>query len=161
MSEVSFPHRPVLYKETIQYLVPSSPKHYLDCTAGAGGHSEGILIESAPSGELPALDLDPLAIELTRQRLSPFGNRAHVMQASYLQSAEILQKIGWQGVDGIVMDLGVSSMQLDQSERGFSFRHPPIWLTTWKKRIWRTSSGAMAKNAIPGASRGQFLKPDP
>ena len=123
MSEVSFPHRPVLYKETIQYLVPSSPKHYLDCTAGAGGHSEGILIESAPSGELLALDLDPLAIELTRQRLSPFGNRAHVMQASYLQSAEILQMIGRQGVDGIVMDLGVSSMQLDQSERGFSFRH--------------------------------------
>jgi len=59
VSEVSFPHRPVLYKETIQYLVPSSPKHYLDCTAGAGGHSEGILIESAPSGELLALDLDP------------------------------------------------------------------------------------------------------
>lgn len=123
MSEDPFPHRPVLYKETIQYLVPSSPKRYLDCTAGAGGHSEGILTESAPSGELLALDLDPLAIELTRQRLSPFGNRAHVMQASYLQSAEILQKIGWQGVDGIVMDLGVSSMQLDQSERGFSFRH--------------------------------------
>lgn len=122
MSEDPFPHRPVLYKETIQYLVPSSPKRYLDCTAGAGGHAEGILIESAPSGELLALDLDPMAIELTRQRLSPFGNRAHVMQASYLQSAEILQMIGWQGVDGIVMDLGVSSMQLDQSERGFSFR---------------------------------------
>jgi len=123
VSEVLFPHRPVLYKETIQYLAPSSPKKYLDCTAGAGGHSEGILTESSPDGELLALDLDPLAVELTRQRLSPFGHRAQVIQTSYLQSAEILQKYGWQGVDGIVMDLGVSSMQLDQSERGFSFRH--------------------------------------
>ena len=123
MSEAPFPHRPVLYKETIQYLAPSSPKRYLDCTAGAGGHSEGILTESSPDGELLALDLDPLAMELTRQRLNPFGKRARVMHASYLQSAEILQSIGWQGVDGIVMDLGVSSMQLDQSERGFSFRH--------------------------------------
>ena len=123
MSEVTFPHRPVLYKETIQYLAPSSPKRYLDCTAGAGGHSEGILTESSPDGELLALDLDPLAIELTRQRLSPFGKRACLMRATYLHSAELLQEIGWQGVDGIVMDLGVSSMQLDQSERGFSFRH--------------------------------------
>ena len=82
MSEATFPHRPVLYKETIQYLAPSSPKRYLDCTAGAGGHSEGILTESSPDGELLALDLDPLAIELTRQRLSPFGKRACVMHAT-------------------------------------------------------------------------------
>jgi 16S rRNA (cytosine1402-N4)-methyltransferase len=79
VSEDPFPHRPVLYKETIQYLAPSSPKRYLDCTAGAGGHSKGILTESAPSGELLALDLDPLAIQLTRQRLSPFGDRAQVV----------------------------------------------------------------------------------
>ena len=122
MSEATFPHRPVLYKETIQYLAPSSPKRYLDCTAGAGGHSEGILSASSPSGELLALDLDPQAIELTRQRLAPFGSRSNVAHASYLQSAEILRQLGWQGVDGIVMDLGVSSMQLDQNERGFSFR---------------------------------------
>ena len=117
------PHRPVLYKETIQYLAPSSPKRYLDCTAGAGGHSEGILTHCSPLGELLALDLDPQAIALTRQRLSPFGERARVVHASYLRSAEILRELGWTGVDGIVMDLGVSSMQLDQSERGFSFRH--------------------------------------
>jgi len=123
VSEAPFPHRPVLYKETIQYLAPSSPKRYLDCTAGAGGHSEGILTESSPDGELLALDLDPLAIELTRQSLHPFGKRARVMHATYLQSAGLLQEIGWQGVDGIVMALGVSSMQLDQSARGFSFRH--------------------------------------
>jgi len=123
VSEAPFPHRPVLYKETIQYLAPSSPKRYLDCTAGAGGHSEGILTESSPDGELLALDLDPQAIELPRQRLNPFGKRARVMHATYLQSAGLLQEIGWQGVDGIVMALGVSSMQLDQSERGFSFRH--------------------------------------
>lgn len=122
MTEATFSHRPVLYKEIIQYLAPSSPNRYLDCTAGAGGHSEGILTESSPLGELLALDLDPTAIELTRQRLSPFGSRAHVIHSSYLESADALRMLGWQGVDGIVMDLGVSSMQLDQSHRGFSFR---------------------------------------
>lgn len=123
MSEATFPHRPVLYQETIQYLAPISPKRYLDCTAGAGGHSEGILRECAPNGELLALDLDPQAIDLTRRRLSPFGSRAHVRHLSYLESANAVQQLGWHGVDGIVMDLGVSSMQLDQSQRGFSFRN--------------------------------------
>ena len=57
----SEPHRPVLYQETIEYLAPISPRSYLDCTAGAGGHSEGILQASSPDGKLIALDLDPLA----------------------------------------------------------------------------------------------------
>ena len=119
----SEPHRPVLYQETIEYLAPISPGSYLDCTAGAGGHSEGLLQASSPDGKLVALDIDPLAIELTRERLKPFGDRVIVIHGSYLDSAKILQRIGWGTVDGILMDLGVSSMQLDQQERGFSFRH--------------------------------------
>ena len=116
------PHRPVLYQETIEYLAPSSSGRYLDCTAGAGGHSFGILESSSPDGQLIAIDLDPIAIQLTTETLSPFGERATVVHDSYLNSARILQRKGWDKVDGIVLDLGVSSMQLDQVERGFSFR---------------------------------------
>lgn len=120
--ETGVPHRPVLYQEIIQYLAPFSPGRYLDCTAGAGGHSKGILEASAPDGQLVALDLDPDAVALARATLAPFGSRAIVKHASYTESAQILAEIGWQKVDGIVLDLGVSSMQLDQAERGFSFQ---------------------------------------
>lgn len=116
------PHRPVLYQETIQYLTAKHAKRFLDCTAGAGGHSEGLLRESSPDSELIALDLDPTAIALSQERLKPFGNRAKVIKASYLEAPQVLQSQGWNGVDGILMDLGVSSMQFDQAERGFSFR---------------------------------------
>lgn len=119
----STPHRPVLYQQTIEYLAPKSPGLYLDCTAGAGGHSEGILQASSPNGLLLAIDLDPLAISLTQSRLASFGERANVVQASYVEAAGILQRMGWNALDGILMDLGVSSMQLDQQARGFSFRY--------------------------------------
>lgn len=119
----SAPHRPVLYQQTIEYLAPKSTGLYLDCTAGAGGHSEGILLASSPDGKLLALDLDPLAISLTKQRLDVFGERVIIIQASYLNAARILQQLKWDAMDGILMDLGVSSMQLDQQERGFSFRY--------------------------------------
>ncbi|HZK17655.1 MAG TPA: 16S rRNA (cytosine(1402)-N(4))-methyltransferase RsmH [Anaerolineaceae bacterium] len=118
----SQPHRSVLYQETIEYLAPKSSGRYLDCTAGAGGHSYGILEASSPCGQLIAIDLDPTAIQLTSERLRPFGQRAIVVHDSYLNAARILQRKGWDKVDGILLDLGVSSMQLDQVERGFSFR---------------------------------------
>jgi len=117
------PHRPVLYQETIQYLTAKHAKRFLDCTAGAGGHSEGLLRESSADSELIALDLDSTAIALSQARLAPFGKRARIIQASYLQATEVLKAEGWDSVDGILMDLGVSSMQLDQAERGFSFRY--------------------------------------
>ncbi|HAE85778.1 MAG TPA: 16S rRNA (cytosine(1402)-N(4))-methyltransferase [Anaerolineaceae bacterium] len=120
--ETGAPHRPVLYQEIIQYLAPFSPGRYLDCTAGAGGHAKGILEASAPDGELVTLDVDPDAVVLARATLAPFGSRAIIKHASYTESAQILAEIGWQKVDGIVLDLGVSSMQLDTAERGFSFR---------------------------------------
>ncbi|MBC7121596.1 MAG: 16S rRNA (cytosine(1402)-N(4))-methyltransferase, partial [Candidatus Methanosuratus sp.] len=116
------PHRPVLYQEIIQYLAPFSPGCYLDCTAGAGGHAKGILEASAPDGQLVAVDIDPDAIALARATLAPFGPRAIVKHASYTECAQVLAELGWQGVDGIVLDLGVSSMQLDRADRGFSFQ---------------------------------------
>ncbi len=115
-------HRSVLYQETLKLLAPASPGLYLDCTAGAGGHSSGILETSAPGGKLLALDLDPRAVALTSDRLKAFGERATVRQGSYLHSGDFLQELGWAKVDGILLDLGVSSMQLDEADRGFSFR---------------------------------------
>ncbi len=116
------PHRPVLYQEIINSLAPVSPKHYLDCTAGAGGHTQGILEACCPHGQVLALDLDPTAIQLAKKATERFGKRVHIIHGSYLDAKEFVDDLGWTGVDGIVMDLGVSSMQLDQADRGFSFR---------------------------------------
>lgn len=121
-SAINPPHLPVLFQKILDLLSPSSPNHYLDCTAGAGGHSSGILKNSAPLGEVLSLDLDPDAIALSRKTLAEFGKRAHVVHGSYLDAQSYLEPLGWTKVAGIVMDLGVSSMQLDQAERGFSFR---------------------------------------
>lgn len=127
MSFCAAPHLPVLYKETIHALQPRAGGRYIDGTLGAGGHSAGILEASAPTGQVLAFDLDPQAIQIARVRLARFGARVHIVQASYIKMAEIAASLGWEAVDGIVLDLGVSSMQLDTAERGFSFlRDAPL-----------------------------------
>ncbi len=118
----SYPHRPVLYQEIILSLRPHSPGLYLDGTLGAGGHAWGILTASQPDGKLLGLDVDPQALAMARERLSTFGERAILVQASYVDLQTQLSRIGWKTVDGIVLDLGVSSMQIDTPERGFSFQ---------------------------------------
>lgn len=118
---VGSPHLPVLYKTIITALQPKSPGRYVDGTLGAGGHAAGILTESAPDGQLLGFDLDPQALAIARETLAPFGERAHIVQASYTTMKEAAAKRGWDAVDGIVLDFGVSSMQLDTPERGFSF----------------------------------------
>mgnify|MGYP000338631147 CR=1 FL=1 len=116
------PHIPVLYQDIIHALQPRSGCSYVDCTLGAGGHAQGILEASQPDGRLLGLDLDPQAISIARDRLTPFGERMRIERASYVELTNVLEKIGWIGVDGIVFDLGVSSMQFDTPERGFSFQ---------------------------------------
>lgn len=115
-------HRPVLYQEIIHSLSPHRGGHYVDATLGAGGHTRGILEASAPDGLLLGMDVDPQALELARNKLSVFGSRAILVRASYTSLAEQLAALDWQSVDGIVLDLGVSSMQLDTPQRGFSFQ---------------------------------------
>jgi len=116
------PHQSVLYHSIIQALRPHSQGRYVDATLGAGGHAAGILDASAPDGLLLGLDLDPAALELASQRLSVFGSRAALVQASYTTLAAQLARLGWEAIQGILIDLGVSSMQLDTPERGFSFQ---------------------------------------
>lgn len=117
-----YPHLPVLYHDIIHALRPCSPGYYVDVTVGAGGHAWGILEASSPDGCLLGLDLDPQALAIASQRLSVFGKRVELIQASYVTLRQQMERIGWQSADGIVFDLGLSSMQLDTPERGFSFQ---------------------------------------
>lgn len=122
MDSSSTPHRPVLYQEILSALLPHRAGRYVDLTVGAGGHAWGMLNASAPDGQLLGIDLDPLALQLAAQRLEPFAGRFTLVQASYTSLAEQLRRLAWDAVDGIVLDLGVSSMQLDIPARGFSFQ---------------------------------------
>jgi 16S rRNA (cytosine1402-N4)-methyltransferase len=115
------PHQPVLYQDIILALRPQQDGLYVDCTLGAGGHAFGILEGSSPNGKLLGLDVDPQAMELARERLAPFRSRAFLIQASYTSLQEKLIQLEWPPVNGVLLDLGVSSMQLDETSRGFSF----------------------------------------
>jgi 16S rRNA (cytosine1402-N4)-methyltransferase len=114
-------HRPVLYQEIIHALQPRRDDLYVDATVGAGGHAWGLLQASAPSGRLLGLDVDPQALELAKLKLAEFGERAVLVRASYTTLGEQLSALGWGAVNGILLDLGMSSMQVDTPERGFSF----------------------------------------
>ena len=115
------PHNPVLYKEIIHALQPHPGGRYVDGTLGAGGHARGIVEACAPDGQLLGLDVDPQALAIARKTLAPYENRVHLAQASYTSLSAQLKQLGWENVDGIVLDLGASSMQFDTPERGFSF----------------------------------------
>ncbi len=114
-------HIPVLYKEIIHALQPQRGGCYVDGTLGAGGHARGILEACAPDGLLLGLDVDPQALTLARETLAPYERRTYLVQASYTTLTKQLADLHWDAVDGIVLDLGASSMQFDNVERGFSF----------------------------------------
>jgi len=95
---------------------------YVDGTVGAGGHSWGILQASSPDGQLLGMDVDPQALELAGKKLAEFSGRWHLVQASYVTLRERLEELKWEKVDGVLLDLGLSSMQLDTASRGFSFQ---------------------------------------
>ena len=118
---MALPHQPVLYKEIIHALRLKRGGRYVDGTVGAGGHAFGMLEASAPDGQLLGLDVDPQALYHAHRKLAPFGERACLMQASYVTLRQQLDALGWDQVDGILLDLGASSMQFDTQERGFSF----------------------------------------
>ncbi len=114
-------HVPVLYNEVVTWLQPRSSGRYLDGTLGAGGHAHGLLEASAPDGRLLGLDRDDTAVRLASDRLAPFGARAVVRRASFREVRAVLKDLGWRGLDGALLDLGLSSNQLAEPDRGFSF----------------------------------------
>src|SRR5256714_1930736 len=115
------PHRPVLLQETLKFLAPERGGLFVDCTVGLGGHSEAILKSSTDTRVL-GMDIDTEALAYSRQRLASFGERFRAVHANFRAIAQALQEVNEREPNGILVDLGVSSLQFDSAERGFSFR---------------------------------------
>ena len=114
-------HISVLLNEAVDALAPKAGGRYLDGTVGMGGHSFAIMERTGGEGFLCGLDRDRQALELARIRLAPFGDRVHLVHTRYSEFEAALDGIGWDAVDGALIDIGVSSLQIDSAERGFSF----------------------------------------
>ncbi len=120
-------HQPVLLDEVLQYLRPDAGRSYVDGTLGEGGHAEAILERCLPGGRLLGIDRDPATLARAQARLSRFGDRVELIHGSYAEIPRYLESHDWTGVDGIVVDLGLNTLQLDDPQRGFSFaREGPL-----------------------------------
>jgi 16S rRNA (cytosine1402-N4)-methyltransferase len=119
---VSFIHATVMAEEAVRLLEPRPGAIYCDATLGGGGHAERILDASAPVGLLVGIDRDESALEAARVRLERFGARVTLAHGEFGDARAILERLGVAPVDGFLLDLGVSSPQLDRAERGFSFQ---------------------------------------
>ena len=120
MPEIEFSHRSVLLAECIEALAIRPDGIYVDGTAGGGGHSAAIA-SHLESGRLIAIDQDEAAIEAAGKRLAPFGERAVVVRSNFSELERVVHEQGYEQIDGLLLDLGVSSYQLDTAERGFSY----------------------------------------
>ncbi len=120
----NFPHIPVLLDEVLNGLQVRPGGSYIDGTVGAGGHSAAIMEQTGAGGRLLGLDVDPVALNIASERLSTFieSGQVRLVQSNFERLDEVAQSEGFEEVDGVLLDLGVSSMQLDTAERGFSFR---------------------------------------
>jgi 16S rRNA (cytosine1402-N4)-methyltransferase len=121
MGGMGAPHRPVLLRETIELLGAARGGLFVDGTLGLGGHSESIL-EASSEARVIGIDRDREALELARERLKQYGSRFRGVHANFRDIARIVEEAGEPDVRGVLVDLGVSSLQFDTGERGFSFR---------------------------------------
>ena len=115
-------HQPVMVAESVSNLAVREGGVYVDCTVGEGGHAAGILEQATPSGKLLGLDFDPGALDLASYRLTQYGAAVTLVQGSYAHLMELATSVGISQADGVFMDLGLSSYQLEASGRGFSFQ---------------------------------------
>jgi len=115
-------HQPVLAEEVMKMLAPRPGSLHVDCTVGGGGHTERILEAASPDGRVLGLDADPAAIARVGERLARFGDRLVLRQANFRSLGEVAPDAGFDAVDGILLDLGLSSFQLADTGRGFGFR---------------------------------------
>jgi 16S rRNA (cytosine1402-N4)-methyltransferase len=115
-------HIPVLYQEVLEALKPSPGEVFVDGTIGAGGHARGIIQAILPGGRLLGLDRDPAAIETAKIQLEEYKEQIVLIHSSFTRLIPHLNNLNWKTVDGILLDLGLSSMQLDDPDRGFSFQ---------------------------------------
>ena len=116
-------HTPVMLNETIEALAVQAGGRYIDCTVGGGGHAAAILEHSSPGGQLLGIDADPEAVKVARKRLEAYGSSVLIVNDNFVNLEAICINYDFLPVHGIVFDLGLSSLQLNGSGRGFSFQH--------------------------------------
>lgn len=116
-------HKPVLYNETIENIIDKRPLIYVDCTLGGGGHTEGILQNSTEDSKVIAIDQDNQAIEFAKKRLEKYESKLQIFKDNFKNLDTVIYLGGYEKVDRILMDIGVSSTQLDDVERGFSYKY--------------------------------------
>jgi 16S rRNA (cytosine1402-N4)-methyltransferase len=114
-------HVPVMVGEAVEWLRPRPGAHLVDATVGLGGHAAALLA-AAPDTRLLGIDRDPAALALARERLSDAGERVVLRHAHFADLRALLSELGWDGADAVLLDLGVSSLQLGDPARGFSFQ---------------------------------------
>ena len=147
-------HDPVLLREAVEHLDVRSGLVYVDATAGEGGHSLALLQASAPSGRVLGIDKDPLSLARAKKRLEPFGNRFTPASGNYADICQIAQTHQYHSANGILIDLGLSSWQLEFSGAGFSFqRDEPLDM-----RFDRTGSSPTVSNLIRSASEEELIR---
>ena len=118
---MEFKHIPVLFHEIMDIMAPKPGEVFVDCTLGGGGHSKGFLERISPDGTLIGIDQDTNALAAAKQNLSDYDGRVTYVHSNYSNLDEILSTYAPDGVDGILFDIGVSSHQLDEKDRGFSY----------------------------------------
>lgn len=123
---MTFKHYSVLLNETIEQLDIKENGIYVDGTLGGGGHASAVLQRLGDGGRLIGIDQDAAAIEAAGERLAPFGDKVTIVRSNYSAMPKVLEDLGVHGVDGIVLDLGVSSYQLDTVDRGFTYREDTV-----------------------------------
>lgn len=150
---MEFHHDSVLLRETIEQLHIKPDGVYLDGTLGGGGHAEAVMQRLSERGRLFGVDQDEEAVRAAAERLEPYGGRVTVLRENYRNAVAVLRELGVGGVDGIVLDLGVSSHQFDAAERGFSYRYD----TELDMRMDRRS-GLNAKDIVNGYSESELFR---
>ena len=148
-------HRPVLLEESLSFLALRPGSRVVDGTVGGGGHAEAILQAIAPSGRLIGLDVDAEALAASAARLARFGDRVHLERASFRELGRVLEEQGMSRVDGVLLDLGVSSRQLDAPDRGFRFAEESADVTALDMRM-DTRSPRTAAQLLAEASQAQL-----
>jgi 16S rRNA (cytosine1402-N4)-methyltransferase len=146
-----FTHDPALLRESLHWLSPQPGAIVVDGTVGGGGHAAAILERTAPDGRLVALDLDPDALAAASRRLASFGDRVALVHASFRRLREVLDDLGIEHVDAVLLDLGVSSHQLDVPERGFRFASETADQTPLDMRM-NPTLGATAEHLLRDAT---------
>lgn len=114
-------HRPVMVEMVLEFLAPRPGGRYVDGTVGDGGHAQALLEATAPDGRVLGIDRDPIMVARAARRLAPFGERIMLVHGDYRNLTPHITEAGWVEVDGVLLDLGLSSYHLETAERGFSF----------------------------------------